>query len=131
MPIGGATAGFCLLLMLGVQRWRPTLDADRKPAAPLAAGLTRLLRLVLGDPRLCRLALASISFTMAQFCFTAFSVTFVARQAGMELIAAGSILSIALATSVGARLAWGWLADRSSARTASASPWRHSLWWRP
>ena len=44
--------------------------------------------------------------------FTAFFATYLVERAAFSVEAAGGLLSLSLAASVGARLLWGWLADR-------------------
>ena len=134
IPIGGAVGGFalpllearfgwrgaavvagafCFALALLLQPLRRSLDADRAPGAPLAAGgLLKSLGLVLMHPPLRRLAAASGAFAAMQFCFMSLFVTFAVERTGLSLVAVGAALSAGLVVSVFARMLWGWAADR-------------------
>jgi nitrate/nitrite transporter NarK len=85
-------------------------DRSRRLFAPgLLAGP---LRLVLSDPALRRLALASCAYSGMQVTFTAFLVTYLHDGLGMPLVLAGAVLSAAQACGVGGRVLWGIVADR-------------------
>jgi nitrate/nitrite transporter NarK len=134
VPVGGALAGFVLPIIATSVDWRVAaasgavlciglaafaegrrrdLDDDRDPSASIGVGsATGAIRLVARTPALRRLAVASAAFAGLQFTFTSFFVSYVADRAGFSLVAAGSALSVAMTTSIGARLLWGWIADR-------------------
>jgi MFS family permease len=70
------------------------------------------IRLVLAEPALRRLALASLAFSAMQLCFSAFVVTFLTERVGLTLITAGAVMAAAQAAAIGGRILWGWVADR-------------------
>ena len=118
---GPAVALLCLAAAALVDPWRAVLDADRNPSAKaFSTGPASSLALLRRNRALGRAAVASIPFSMGQFCFTAFFVAFVVERTAFGLAAAGSLFSIAFATGIAARLAWGWVADLTTARAALA-----------
>jgi MFS family permease len=133
VPVGGALAGLlvpALVVALGwkgaalaaaalnlgvalaVQPLRRALDSDADPTARGERGVLTAIRLVLAEPRLRRLALASLAFSAMQLCFSAFVVTFLSERVGLTLIAAGAVMATAQAAAIGGRILWGWVADR-------------------
>ena len=118
---GPAIALLCIAAMVAVQPWRARLDEDRDPsAAPFAAHPLAAIRQVWALPALRRTVLASAVFSMGQFCFTAFFVTFVMQRAGFDLADAGSLFSVGFLAGIAARIGWGWVADATSSRAALA-----------
>jgi MFS family permease len=107
-----AMAVLCLALAVGVQPLHAELDADADPQARGAQGLGGAYGTVLRTPMLLRLALGSIGFSAMQACFAAFVVTFLTTQNGIDLAVAGLVLSVSQVTAMGARIFWGWVADR-------------------
>ena len=116
-----AVALLALLLAAGLAPLRPSLDGPRPGAPPPAAGAPprradeSTLRLVLGEPRLRRLALASFVFAAMQVSMTSFLVVQLVDRARLDVTAAGLLLSLALVAGVAGRIAWGWVADRFAA----------------
>ena len=118
---GPAIALLCIAAMVAVQPWRAGLDEDRDPsAAPFAAHPLAAIRQVWALPALRRTVLASAVFSMGQFCFTAFFVTFAMQRAGFDLADAGSLFSVGFLAGIAARIGWGWVADATSSRAALA-----------
>jgi len=107
-----AVAGLCLALAAAAETLRADLDADADPAARSERGLAGAYATVLRSPPLLRLTLGSIGFSALQTCFGAFVVSFLTTDSGLDLAASGLILAIAQATAMGARILWGWIADR-------------------
>jgi MFS family permease len=112
-----ALVGLCALLVLALWPLRPTLD----PAPPDAAKAARSgggssMGLVLRDPPLRRLAFASFTFSAMQVSLTSFLVVQLVERAGLDLLAAGPLLSAALGAGIAGRILWGWVADRFRAR---------------
>jgi MFS family permease len=107
-----AMAVVCAALALAVEPLRAELDADADPRASSTRGLAGAYRTVLRTPMLLRLALGSIGFSAMQACFAAFVVSFLTTQNGIDLAAAGLVLSVSQVTAMGARILWGWIADR-------------------
>jgi predicted MFS family arabinose efflux permease len=107
-------AGFCALLAVALERLRPALDADARPA-PVLAALRRPfapLALVLRAPGLRLLALASFAYAAMQSCVGTFLVTYLVARIEFSPVAAGFVLSCAQAAGVGGRILWGAVADR-------------------
>jgi len=118
---GPAIALLCIAAMVAVQPWRARLDEDRDPSAPaFAAHPLAAIRQVWALPALRRTVLASAVFSMGQFCFTAFFVTFAMQRAGFDLAEAGSLFSVGFLAGIAARIGWGWVADATSSRAALA-----------
>jgi predicted MFS family arabinose efflux permease len=110
-----AGALVCWGVAAAIEPWRRGLDARGRSPGPgerRSGGVLRPIRLVLGKRPLRRLAAASAVFSMTQFVFTAFFATYPVERAAFSSQAAGGLLSLSLAVSAGARLLWGWLADR-------------------
>jgi MFS family permease len=107
-----AVALACVLVAALAQPLRAAFDGDRDPRARLrAAHLLRPVRLVLSQGILKRLALCSFLFAIAQVALTAFLVIHLHEGLGVDLVAAGLLLSIAQGAGVVGRIAWGWVAD--------------------
>jgi nitrate/nitrite transporter NarK len=105
-------AGLCFLLALAVAPLRRRLDDDADPRAPAERGVPAAIRLVLQRAALRRLALASLAFSAIQLCFSSFVVTFLVARVRLDLVSAGAVMALAQAAGVGARILWGWVADR-------------------
>lgn len=107
-----AVALACVLVAALAQPLRAAFDGDRDPRARLrATHLLRPVRLVLSQGILKRLALCSFLFAIAQVSLTAFLVIHLHEGLGVDLVAAGLLLSIAQGAGVVGRIAWGWVAD--------------------
>lgn len=107
-----ASAGLCLLLALAVEPLHRSLDGDADPHAQVERGMLAALRLVLQRPALRRLALASLAFSAMQLSFSSFVVTFLIERGRLDLVTAGAVMALAQAAGIGARILWGWVADR-------------------
>lgn len=111
-----ACAGVALALALVIEWLRR--DMDRDVVAEKTAGRgTRLavfegLRLIRGDPRLVVLALSGFSFCMVQIAITAYFVTFLVEEIGIDETKAGYLFSLAVASAIVARVVLGAIADR-------------------
>jgi predicted MFS family arabinose efflux permease len=132
VPLGGAAAGLIVPLFAAVMGWRPAVlcvAALLAVAALLvepwrrrldqagggiggAQGVLAPFRAIgSGGPAL-RLGGAALCFATVQFSFAAFMPTVLIGTVGWSLAAAGATLTVALAVSIVARIALGWLADR-------------------
>jgi predicted MFS family arabinose efflux permease len=101
-----------LALALALQGVRARWDSDRDPSASFADSPFAGAVLVWKDAVLRRLALMSFCYSLAQVCLTTYVVTLLVEDAGFDLVAAGFVLALVQAASVGGRLLWGWMADR-------------------
>jgi len=104
----------CLVVAAAVQPWRAVLDSGREPAHPLLprkplAGVALVMR----GPRLRALGITGLVYSGMQYAFGAVMVAFFVDRAGVSALEAGLVLSAAMVTSVIARLAWGYVADRT------------------
>jgi MFS family permease len=134
VPLGGAAAGvvvpglavwlgwrgtalwLALVLLMAAavtQRWRRDLDVDVGGGGPRTPLLAPFEVLRGGGPA-ARIAAAALCFAAVQFTFSSFLPT-VLVQAGWSVPLAGATLTVALAVSVFARIALGWVADRLGA----------------
>lgn len=113
--IGLLFVGFaCVLCAILVRPLRAELDDDRDPNArtSLVKSLIDPVLLVWRHPALRTLAFVSFLLVFAQLSCTAYIVTFMYKDLGWGLIAAGIALTIAQAAGVGGRILWGFIADR-------------------
>lgn len=104
----GPVLALLALLELVRRRW------DGRPAdgaAPVAAGVIDLMRLLAGNPALQRLSLAAFVYSGLQICFIAFMTTQLTTVVGFSLVAAGQALALYQLSGVISRPIWGWLAD--------------------
>lgn len=135
VPIGAALAGFtlpilavwsgwqgaavaaafaCLAVASAVQPWRASLDTERNPGHRFVpANLIGPLRTVIRGPRLRALGVTGLVYAGMQYAFSAVMVAFLVDRAEVGAVEAGFILSAAMVTSIVARLAWGYFADRT------------------
>ena len=140
MPIGAGAAGLAVPLLQGAvdwrgaalgmsaacvvaavlaEAWRRELDTGRSANAVLVGRhVLAPLAQVLADPPVRRLIVVAFLFSVVQFSFSTFFVTYVTGTVGIGLVAAGQALSVGMGASIVARLFWGWIADRIGARGA-------------
>lgn len=108
-----AVAVSCAALAVALQLIRARFDDDRQPGlrrGPL--GLLAPMRMIFADPTIRPLIVAASLFTGSQGCVNGFLVAALVTDIGRDLVQAGFILSVALAFGAGARVFWGWVADR-------------------
>lgn len=114
-----AVAAVSALLAIVCEPLHKSLDDDVDPKAAGGSHIVAAVNMVLGEPVLRRLALASLSYSAMQLCVSAFVVNFLTERAGMALVAAGIVMAVLQATGIVGRVLWGWTADRLlSARQA-------------
>lgn len=140
VPLGGALAGLVVpplaipfgwrgaalaiaavsaLLAIICEPLHKSLDDDADPTAAGGSHIVAAVNMVLGEPVLRCLALASLSYSAMQLCVSAFVVNFLTERAGMALVAAGVAMAVLQAAGIAGRILWGWTADRLlSARQA-------------
>jgi len=117
--LGGLLA---VATMLAIQPQRAALDRPGapRPAMPrrglwfMLAGPLAALRL---NPRLPPLVLLATALSTTQGCLFAFTVTWLVTDRGFGLVEAGGVFAAMQAAGVVARLALGWLADRTGQPT--------------
>jgi len=105
---------------LSIQGLRGELDAERDPGRSLAlrsmlsretlAAPYAALRL---SPLLPPLTLLAVSFAVVQGCLFSFTVTWLVEAHGFSLVQAGTAFAALQGAGVAARIALGWLADRT------------------
>ncbi|MDE1931036.1 MAG: MFS transporter, partial [Alphaproteobacteria bacterium] len=114
-----AVAAVSALLAVVCEPLHKSLDDDVDPKAAGGSHIVAAVNMVLGEPVLRRLALASLSYSAMQLCVSAFVVNFLTERAGMALVAAGVVMAVLQAAGIVGRVLWGWTADRLlSARRA-------------
>jgi predicted MFS family arabinose efflux permease len=107
------SAALGVITVIMVQPLRAKSDDDRRPGSPLSvSGVWQQLRLMAGHAGLRRLTLAGFVFAAVQACMFAFLVTYLVDHVGLDLVSAGFAYSCMHGIGVGARIAWGWIADR-------------------
>ena len=107
------SGGLGLIAVFMVQPLRTKSDDDRQPGLPLSAhGVGQQLRLLAGNAALRKLTLASFIFAGVQACLFAYLVSFLVDHVGLDLIRAGFAYACMQLMGVGARIGWGWIADR-------------------
>ena len=96
-----------------VQLFRQDLDKDRQEEQCLdCKGASEPLKMVLSHSRIRQLTITSFFFAGMQLCLISYIVTYLSKDLGMALIAAGLILSSAQTAGVIGRIVWGAIADR-------------------
>jgi MFS family permease len=134
VPVGGALAGAlipglmglvgwrwavltaaiaCMLLALVLEPPRRRLESPRSEQPPHPdLSMLQALRLVMHEPRLRELALASFTYSGMQNCLGSFLVVYLHERVGFGVGAAGLALSVAMGAGIAGRLLWGVAADR-------------------
>lgn len=107
-----AVAAVSALLAIVCEPLHKSLDDDVDPKAAGGSHIVAAVNMVLGEPVLRRLALASLSYSAMQLCVSAFVVNFLTERAGMALVAAGIVMAVLQAAGIVGRVLWGWTADR-------------------
>jgi MFS family permease len=140
VPIGGVISGLLLPAVTLAYGWKAGLwtcallaaalsvglvpaqrrwDIDRASDASVFANPFASLVIVWQRPVLRWIAISSFAYSAVQLSFTGFLVTYLVAEAGLSLLAAGTILSITHAAGAIGRLVWGWIADRLRSGSAA------------
>ena len=138
VPVGGAIAGAlvpalillagwraaaltiglaCVALALAIGPLRMRYDRALNPGAPISLhSALAPVGLVLREPRLREMALASFLYGGTQITLVTYLVTFLTETFAMTLVLAGLVMAVSQFSSVAGRLLWGVAADRLFAR---------------
>ena len=107
----------CLALAFAVEPVRARYDGDLDPRAPISIAAALIpVGLVLREPRLRGMAVASFVFGGVQITLVTYLVTFLTESFAMTLAFAGFVMAASQVASVAGRVLWGVLADRLFAR---------------
>ena len=107
-------AAACLVMIALAQTLRTALDADRNPVQPISlANFSAPFGMIFANPALVRNVFMSQSYAGLQLTFVTFAVAYLTDSLAYTLVAAGLALSFANVGGVVARVAWGWVADRT------------------
>ncbi len=143
VPIGGALAGAILPGLAGAIGWRGAVlsvgavmaaaalgcgafrrhwDSEREPGFPVTAGALGGVVALRTRPGLGALAVISGCFSGFQLALGSTIVTMLVEEGGWAPVAAGFVASASQAVGIGARIAWGAVADwwRSGMKTLAA-----------
>ncbi len=115
--------GVVLLMQLDRRRWDDDRD-DHAPAVtpnPLAGAVT-----IWRHPQLRLIAIAGGCFSWIQFCAATFTVVACVVTLDMNLVLAGTVLTVVQIASAGGRVLIGWIVDRMG-ETARALAWSAGL----
>jgi MFS family permease len=105
-------AGMCIAFSVSLQPLHAAVDKGSRTADRSAgAGVFEPLQLVLSQPRLREMGLASFTYSGMQMCLGSFLVVFLHDHARFGLGSAGAALSTAMIAGVCGRILWGVVAD--------------------
>jgi len=108
-----AIGAACLGLAVAIGAVRPRYDRELNPRAPVSLrSAFAPVRLVLREPRLREMAVASFVYGGVQITLVTFLVTFLVESFALSLVIAGLVMAVSQVASVIGRVAWGVLADR-------------------
>jgi MFS family permease len=106
----------CFALALAIAPTRRRYDTQLNPQASLSLrGVFRPL-VLLREPRLAEMAVASFIFGGVQITLVAYLVTFLTESFAMSLVLAGAVMAVSQVASVAGRILWGVVADRVCTR---------------
>jgi predicted MFS family arabinose efflux permease len=101
-----------ILIALGAQTARATLDAGRAPAhVPSLARIAAPLRHVWRTPALLELGTVAFIYAGLQACLMSFLVVYLTESLAFSLVAAGFALTVANLGGIVGRILWGAIAD--------------------
>ena len=103
----------CVALAVAIEAVRGRYDRQLDPRAPVSLGSALApVRMVLGEPRLREMAVASFVYAGLQITLVTYLVTFLVESFALSLVLAGLVMAVSQIASVAGRVAWGVLADR-------------------
>ena len=109
--------GYAAIMLLAVvaivafERLRPTYDPLVRGAASTIR-LREAMKVLVAQPEMRKLAIASVPFSALQIALNTFLVTYAVGRLGLSLIAAGMLLATAQAGGLAGRLLFGLVATR-------------------
>ena len=106
-----AIMGLALLAIVAFERLRPTYDPLVRGAAS-SIRLRDALKVLVAQPEMRKLAIASVPFSALQIALNTFLVTYAVGRLNLSLIAAGVLLATAQAGGLTGRLLFGLVATR-------------------
>lgn len=106
-----ATAAVLGGIVLYLQHWRAAWDDDRDPSASLAMRPFAGIAIVWRRLALRLLSISGGCFVVVQICMQTFTVVLFVERIGIDLVAAGMVLTASQVGGVFGRPFWGWLAD--------------------
>lgn len=116
----GVCAVTACIAAIFIQPLRPALDTERDASRRITLAtlfspkvLAAPYRALALSPQLPLLTLLAVSFSLVQGCMFSFTVTWLVETRGLSLVAAGNAFAALQAAGVFARIALGWLADRT------------------
>ena len=104
------TAVLLCLLVAQMQFARGTWDDDRDPTVRIQVSPFAGVATVWRNPALRLLSISGGCYCMVQVCLQTYTVLLFVEQ-GMDLVAAGFVLTASQAGGVFGRVFWGWIAD--------------------
>lgn len=107
-------AALIAVLLFTVQPARARWDDDRERLSDPGQQKFGGVPLVMRTPSLRWMSLAGLLFAGMQRALATFIVIYLVTERGYTLIDAGVMLSVLHAGGISGRLAWGWIADRTS-----------------
>jgi nitrate/nitrite transporter NarK len=109
----------CLALAAAIEPARARHDRNLDPRAPISVrSALAPVALVLGEPRLRRMAATSFVYGGVQITLVTYLVTFLTESFALTLVFAGFVMAVSQVASVAGRVLWGVLADRLIGRRA-------------
>lgn len=106
-------AGVLAVSVIPLQAFRAEFDRDRRPEARLTPrSIGQTIAYLVKDRELRLLGVTTATYLGIQACFFAFFSSYMVRDIGISLVAAGTILATAQAVAAFARIFWGWVAGR-------------------
>ncbi len=138
-PLGGAVAAMALAPIAAAFGWRAALLTGAAIAVTMAFSIRPLRRVLdpapvtaqratallslrsgaaplkslLSDPQITSISCLAFSFALVQGCLFSFSVTYLSTARGLTLADAGLAYALMQGAGASARIALGWLADRT------------------